>query len=122
VLIALIAWSFPGPPIGPIALGVATVLVVAASRLSVKVDRDGLTIPMGLGRAKIPRADVSRLSIAHSGRLGPAAATSTLSAHMVDGSEQRIWALTSFDGVPGARGSLDRVAAHIAKELGWPLS
>ncbi len=122
VLIAAVAWSFPGPPIGAIALGLAVVLVVVASRLFVKVEGDGLTVPKGLGRARIPRTDLASLSIVESRALGLAAATSTLTAHMGDGSQQRIWVLTSFDGLPGARGSLERAAAQIANELGCPLS
>ncbi|GAA1971497.1 hypothetical protein GCM10009817_09360 [Terrabacter lapilli] len=46
VLVAVIAWSFPGPPIGPIVLAVALVLIVTASRLYVRIESDGLSLPV----------------------------------------------------------------------------
>jgi hypothetical protein len=89
VLVAVIAWSFPGPPIGPIALAVALVLIVTASRLYVRIESDGLSVPRGLGRATIRRTDLIGLSIASESRLGPTASMSTLTAHMADGSQRR---------------------------------
>lgn len=122
VCVAVIAWSFPGPPIGPIALAVGLVLIVTASRLYVRIESDGLSVPRGLGREPIRRTDLSGLSVASGSQLGPTASMSTLIAHMADGSQRPIWLLTSFNALPGGLASLRKAADLLARNLEVPLT
>ena len=122
VLVAVIAWSFPGPPIGPIVLAVAVVLIVTASRLYVRIEPDGLSVPRGLGRATIRRTDLVGLSIGSESRLAPTANMSTLTAHMADGSQRPIWLLMSFDALPGGLALLRKAADLLARSLELPLT
>lgn len=121
LLIAAISWSFPGPRLGPIALGLALLLGVVASRLYVRIDPDGLSVPHGLRRGKIRPGVVAGLSISRDTRFGTAASSSTLVVHFVDGSQRLISSLISFDSLPGGRMSMLRVADLVAESLSRPI-
>lgn len=110
------AWSLPGPPVAPIAVAISVVLALVASRLFVSVDAEELTVPRGLGRARIQRGEMADLSIKKSG-VGTGA-TYVIVVPMVDGSQRRVSALTSFGGLPGGQASLRSAAELISTELG----
>ncbi|GAA2474066.1 hypothetical protein GCM10009858_09320 [Terrabacter carboxydivorans] len=123
VLIGVVTWDFPGPPIGKVVLFVGVpVALIVASRLWVGFGPDGLSIPGVLGRKRIPAEQVQSVSVAQR-QVGTLPPTPSLvpQLHMADGSVRELKVLTEYLFVPGARKGFERGMREVAGTLGKPL-